>query len=99
MSILIKGLILLVLMWERVGFCLWIQVMGRREEGKELIMSVDGEDTRWMCGSSGVVNLHRVSSMVREIGEPCLYHSPAKVGHLELVETLTSHKPSCFTCC
>ncbi|CAD5179707.1 unnamed protein product, partial [Musa acuminata subsp. malaccensis] len=54
------------------------QVMGRREEGKELIMSVDGEDTRWMCGSSGVVNLHRVSSMVREIGEPCLYHSPAK---------------------
>lgn len=47
---------------------------------KELIMSVDGEDTRWMCGTSGMVNLHRVSSIVREIGEPCLYHSPAKVG-------------------
>ncbi|XP_074578249.1 rab GTPase-activating protein 22-like isoform X1 [Curcuma longa] len=41
-------------------------------------MSVDGEDTRWMCGTSGMVNLHRVSSIVREIGEPCLYHSPAK---------------------
>ncbi|WOL14319.1 small G protein signaling modulator 1-like isoform X1 [Canna indica] len=41
-------------------------------------MSVDGEDTRWMCGRASMVNLHRVGSIVKEIGEPCLYPSPAK---------------------
>ncbi|XP_010912770.2 rab GTPase-activating protein 22 [Elaeis guineensis] len=41
-------------------------------------MSFDGEESRWMCGTSGVVNLQRVSSMVREIGDPCLHHSPSK---------------------
>ncbi|KAJ6841455.1 small G protein signaling modulator 1-like isoform X3 [Iris pallida] len=41
-------------------------------------MSVDGEDSRWMCGRSGVVNLQRVSSIVREIREPCRHHSPSK---------------------
>lgn len=44
------------------------------------MMSDDGEDTGWMCGRAGMVNLHRVSSIVREIGEPCRYHSSAKVG-------------------
>lgn len=48
-------------------------------------MTADGEDTRWMCGSAGMaaslhrVNLHRVSSIVREIRDPCLHRSPAKV--------------------
>ncbi|URE32527.1 TBC domain containing protein [Musa troglodytarum] len=42
------------------------------------MMSDDGEDTGWMCGRAGMVNLHRVSSIVREIGEPCRYHSSAK---------------------
>ncbi|XP_039130310.1 small G protein signaling modulator 1-like [Dioscorea cayenensis subsp. rotundata] len=47
-------------------------------------MTADGEDTRWMCGSAGMaaslhrVNLHRVSSIVREIRDPCLHRSPAK---------------------
>ncbi|KAJ6806073.1 small G protein signaling modulator 1-like isoform X3 [Iris pallida] len=41
-------------------------------------MSVDGEDSRWMCGRSGMVNLQRVSSIVREIREPCLHQSQSK---------------------
>ncbi|XP_038989602.1 small G protein signaling modulator 1-like [Phoenix dactylifera] len=41
-------------------------------------MSFDGEESRWMCGRSGVANLHRFSSMVREIRDPCLHHSPSK---------------------
>lgn len=41
-------------------------------------MSFDGEEARWMCGRSGVVNLQMVSSIVREIREPCLHHSPKK---------------------
>ncbi|POO03574.1 Rab-GTPase-TBC domain containing protein [Trema orientale] len=39
-----------------------------------------GEDDRWTCGKAGVaVNLQRVSSIVRDIGEPCLSQSPIKV--------------------
>lgn len=41
-------------------------------------MSFDKEDARWMCGRAGVVNLHRVSSIVKEFRDPCLHHSPAK---------------------
>lgn len=40
---------------------------------------VDGD--RWSCGKTGgvAVNLLRVSSIVRDIGEPCLSQSPIKV--------------------
>ncbi|KAG9444667.1 hypothetical protein H6P81_016007 [Aristolochia fimbriata] len=41
-------------------------------------MSFEEEDNRWMCGRVGAVNLQRVSSIVRDIREPCLHHSPAK---------------------
>lgn len=43
-------------------------------------MSFDGDERRWICGRGGGVNLHRVSSIVRDIREPCLHHSPGKVG-------------------
>ncbi|KAK2983951.1 hypothetical protein RJ640_002896 [Escallonia rubra] len=46
-------------------------------------MSVEGEESRqqWICGKvGGGVNLQRVSSIVRDIGEqPCLHQSPIKV--------------------
>uniref|UniRef100_A0A1D1XPP8 Small G protein signaling modulator 1 n=1 Tax=Anthurium amnicola TaxID=1678845 RepID=A0A1D1XPP8_9ARAE len=41
-------------------------------------MSFDADERRWICGRAGAVNLHRVSSIVREIREPCLHHSPGK---------------------
>ncbi|CAA7396631.1 unnamed protein product [Spirodela intermedia] len=41
-------------------------------------MSFDGDERRWICGRGGGVNLHRVSSIVRDIREPCLHHSPGK---------------------
>lgn len=41
-------------------------------------MSFEREGTRCTCGSGGVVNLHRVSSIVKEIREPCLHHSPTR---------------------
>ncbi|XP_020599811.1 small G protein signaling modulator 1-like isoform X2 [Phalaenopsis equestris] len=33
---------------------------------------------RCTCGSGGVVNLQMMSSIVKEIREPCLYHSPTR---------------------
>lgn len=42
-------------------------------------MSVEGKDKQWSCGKAGTVNLQRVGSIVRDIGEPCLHHSPTKV--------------------
>ncbi|XP_068662008.1 rab GTPase-activating protein 22-like [Aristolochia californica] len=41
-------------------------------------MSFEEEDNRWICGRVGAVNLQRVTSIVRDIGEPCLHHTPAK---------------------
>ncbi|KAL8263666.1 hypothetical protein R6Q59_021796 [Mikania micrantha] len=41
-------------------------------------MSFDGDHKLWTCGKSGPVNLQRVGSIVREIGEPCLHQSPIK---------------------
>lgn len=41
-------------------------------------MPFGSEDTRCTCGSGGVVNLQMVSSIVKEIREPCLYHSPTR---------------------
>lgn len=45
-------------------------------------MSFDGDHKQWMCGKSGTVNLQRVSSIVRDIGEPCLHQSPIKINKM-----------------
>lgn len=42
-------------------------------------MSCGGEGKQWTCGKPGAVNLQKVSSIVRDIGEPCLSQSPIKV--------------------
>lgn len=42
-------------------------------------MSFDGDDKQWICGKGRTVNLQKVSSIVRDIGEPCLHQSPIKV--------------------
>ncbi|XP_028550572.1 small G protein signaling modulator 1 isoform X1 [Dendrobium catenatum] len=41
-------------------------------------MPVGREDTRCTCGSGAVVHLQMVSSIVKEIREPCLYHSATR---------------------
>ncbi|XP_054811976.1 uncharacterized protein LOC129313108 isoform X2 [Prosopis cineraria] len=51
---------------ERVGV-LWI------------VMYCSGENKQWGCGKAGTVNLQKVSSILRDIGDPCLSQSPAKV--------------------
>ncbi|XP_076931638.1 rab GTPase-activating protein 22-like isoform X2 [Bidens hawaiensis] len=43
------------------------------------MMSFDGDHKHWTCGKSGTVNLQRVGSMVRDIGDPCLHQSPIKI--------------------
>nr|XP_043628390.1 small G protein signaling modulator 1-like isoform X3 [Erigeron canadensis] len=45
-------------------------------------MSFDGDHKQWICGKGGTVNLHRVGSMVRDIGEPCLHQSPIKINKM-----------------
>lgn len=42
-------------------------------------MYCDGEDKQWSCGKAGTVNLQKVSSIMRDIGDPCLSQSPVKV--------------------
>ncbi|VFQ72488.1 unnamed protein product [Cuscuta campestris] len=42
-------------------------------------MSFHWADKQWKCGKGGTVNLQRVSSLVRDIGEPCLHQSPIKI--------------------
>ncbi|CAH9101435.1 unnamed protein product [Cuscuta europaea] len=42
-------------------------------------MSFNWGEKQWKCGKGGSVNLHRMSSIVRDIGEPCLHQSPIKV--------------------
>lgn len=37
------------------------------------------EEKQWGCAKAGAVNLRKVSSMVREMRDPCLSHSPVKV--------------------
>ncbi|KAF5733906.1 small G protein signaling modulator 1 [Tripterygium wilfordii] len=41
-----------------------------------------GEEKLWTCGKSGVANLQRVGSIVRDIGEPCLSQTPIKVSKM-----------------
>lgn len=43
------------------------------------LMSFDKDIRQWKCGKAGVVNLQKVSSIVRDIGEPCLHQSSIKV--------------------
>ncbi|XP_077229269.1 rab GTPase-activating protein 22-like [Tasmannia lanceolata] len=45
-------------------------------------MSFDGDDKQWICGRAGSVNLHHVTSIVREIKKPCLHHSPTKASKM-----------------
>ena len=40
---------------------------------RELRMCYEKEDKQWSCGKAGL------SSIMRDIGEPCLHHSPIKV--------------------
>ncbi|CAL5391415.1 unnamed protein product [Camellia sinensis] len=57
-------------------------------------MSFDEDNKQWICGKAGTVSLHRVSCIVRDIGEPCLHQSPIKVVialTLEIQETFWSH--------
>ncbi|KAF1859496.1 hypothetical protein Lal_00010080 [Lupinus albus] len=37
------------------------------------------EEKQWSCGKTATVNLQKVSSIVRDIGDPCLSQSPIKV--------------------
>ncbi|XP_047338291.1 small G protein signaling modulator 2-like isoform X1 [Impatiens glandulifera] len=39
----------------------------------------DNHKKQWVCGNCSTVYLHRVSSIVWDIGEPCLHQSPIKV--------------------
>lgn len=42
-------------------------------------MSFDGDTKQWKCGKGAAVNLQGLSSIVRDIGEPCLHQTPIKV--------------------
>ncbi|XP_043817690.1 small G protein signaling modulator 1 isoform X3 [Manihot esculenta] len=42
-------------------------------------MSSGEDEKQWSCPKAGAVNLQRVGSLVRDIGEPCLSQSPIKV--------------------
>ncbi|KZV48465.1 small G protein signaling modulator 1-like [Dorcoceras hygrometricum] len=44
-----------------------------------MVMSFSGDEKQWKCGKGGAVNLQRVSSIVRDIGEPCLHQPQIKV--------------------
>ncbi|RZB84408.1 small G protein signaling modulator 1 isoform X1 [Glycine soja] len=43
------------------------------------VMYCGEEAKQWSCGKAGAVNLRKVSSIVRDIGDPCLSQSPVKV--------------------
>lgn len=46
----------------------------------ESLMNCGGEEEKqWSCGKAGSVNFRKVSSIVRDIGDPCLSQSPVKV--------------------
>ncbi|XP_057450941.1 uncharacterized protein LOC130742862 isoform X2 [Lotus japonicus] len=40
------------------------------------------EEKQWSCGKAGSVNFRKVSSIVRDIGDPCLSQSPVKVNRM-----------------
>ncbi|XP_014521934.1 small G protein signaling modulator 1 isoform X3 [Vigna radiata var. radiata] len=37
------------------------------------------EEKQWNCGKAGAINFRKLSSIVRDIGDPCLSHLPVKV--------------------
>lgn len=43
------------------------------------VMSFDRDAQQWNCVKGGVVNLQKVSAIVRDMGEPCLQQTPMKV--------------------
>ncbi|KAL5156747.1 GTPase-activating protein GYP7 [Glycine soja] len=43
------------------------------------VMYCGEEEKQWTCGKAGAANLRKVSSIVRDIGDPCLSQSPVKV--------------------
>ncbi|XP_055801717.1 uncharacterized protein LOC129870867 isoform X1 [Solanum dulcamara] len=45
-------------------------------------MSFDGAERPWKCGKGGTVNLQKVTSIVRDIGEPCLHQSSIKMSKM-----------------
>ncbi|XP_058780276.1 uncharacterized protein LOC131653942 [Vicia villosa] len=45
-------------------------------------MYCEREEKQWSCGKAGTVNLRKVSSLVRDIRDPCLSHSPVKVNRM-----------------
>ncbi|KAF3638909.1 hypothetical protein FXO38_21146 [Capsicum annuum] len=45
-------------------------------------MSFDGAESPWKCGKVGTVNLQKVSSIVRDIGDPCLHQSSIKMSKM-----------------
>ncbi|XP_058004322.1 uncharacterized protein LOC131168732 isoform X2 [Hevea brasiliensis] len=48
-------------------------------------MSSGEDEKQWSCGKAGAVNLQKVGSIVRDIGEPCLSQSPIKVLTLDSI--------------
>ncbi|KAL6532113.1 hypothetical protein OROGR_014083 [Orobanche gracilis] len=45
-------------------------------------MSFDADVKQWKCVKGGPVNFQKVSSIVRDIGEPCLHQSPIKMNKM-----------------
>ncbi|KAE9600412.1 putative Rab-GTPase-TBC domain-containing protein [Lupinus albus] len=43
---------------------------------------VEEEDKQWSCGKPATVNLQKVSSIMRDIGDPCVSQSPVKVNRM-----------------
>lgn len=46
------------------------------------MMSFDGDYKQWICGKGRTVNLLKVRSIVRDIGEPCLHQSPIQISKM-----------------
>ncbi|GLT34908.1 hypothetical protein SLA2020_093960 [Shorea laevis] len=45
-------------------------------------MNCGGGEKQWSCGKAGTLNLQRVGSIVREIGEPCLHQSSIQLSRM-----------------
>lgn len=54
-------------------------VEGRARGVCVTVMYCGEEEKQWTCGKAGAANLRKVSSIVRDIGDPCLSQSPVKV--------------------
>lgn len=70
---------LLVDWWSIQRLKSWKWRVRESVRARHRVMSFDGDNKQWICGKGGTVNLQRVSSIVRDIGEPCLHQSPIKV--------------------